>query len=547
MPTHLRCVILAAVSSTDQVRDLGGDEKESIPYQIRRGREVIESREGWTEITEPLVVPGISRSLNWLHEAFENIEAYRQLRDLVDARKIDVVVCRAYDRLARTSVLQQQISAWLRENRVQIFAYEMPVQVQDPRTWQPKSDNTRLVVEAIAGIQSESYLNSLWSYHKFGMEGRTKKGYHPEGTAAYGYKDVVAEDGYGKSKRKRVPHPAEFPVVERIFKMLLDGKTGLYVSRWLNGDVDNPNGLRAPIPTQRGKFWTTTTLIGLARNPFYAGKTFRGRFENWKEGNAWRRRTRPTPEILVDGVHQAAVSWDDWQRVQALLTERGKAAPRLRRRDYLWSGIAVCGYCVDRGDTRNSMRRCQDHQTNLDGLVRHYNYLICSRYSYTAGRECQRNTMKVSDFTDAVFNWIETVSNAPELLEQANSRSIDDPRVQMAADLARVRAALARSIDEERQWDRAYRQQVISLEKFAEGLHDLQETRQRLELEEASLVTALSAASVADLRRERRSIALRELREHLASNPHDPDVIPLVHAVIAQVQIRDGDLVFLAV
>src|SRR5579883_2048664 len=103
---RFRVVILAGVSDPQQVRDANGEDKDSIPSQIRRCRELIACR-GWTEVAEPLIVPGQSRSLNWLHEAIEQIDAYRKLRALVDGGLIDLVVCRHYDRLARTAALQQ--------------------------------------------------------------------------------------------------------------------------------------------------------------------------------------------------------------------------------------------------------------------------------------------------------------------------------------------------------------------------------------------------------------------------------------------------------
>jgi DNA invertase Pin-like site-specific DNA recombinase len=537
-----RCVILAAVSSTAQVADLAGDEKESIPYQLRRGREIIEAR-GWSEVAEPLVIPGQSRSLNWLHEALEQIDAYRQLRDLADARRIDLVICRNYDRLARTSTLQQQVSAYLKERGVQIYALEMPVEPHDPRSWRPRSDSTRLWVEAIAGAQSESYVNQLSNFHRFGMEGRTKKGWHAEGTPVYGYRDIVTPDGYGKIPKKRVPDPETFPVAQRIFRMLLDGKTGVYVMRWLNGIADNPGGTRAPIPSARGGLWSTQAVVSLARNPFYAGKVARYRFTLSQDGRRRRKSTREQPGLLVDGVHEPAILWEEWLRVQEILTARGKVAPRLRRRDYLWSGLAVCGYCLDRGEAAPSMRYCHDKQANLDGRVRHYEYLVCSHYSVSSGTYCQRNYIPIDAFCTAVKEWLHAVLSDPRLIERAAAGDEDDPHQPIRADLARVDEAIARLSGEERRWDQAYRQGVISLERYGQGLQDMQQQRQRAELERATLASALERASSAELRRAQRDRALADLRS-IEIDPADPAVVRLIHQVLAQIQIRSRILTF---
>jgi DNA invertase Pin-like site-specific DNA recombinase len=536
--TTFRAVILAAVSDPKQVRSSDGDDKESIPSQIAKARATIESR-GWTEVAEALVVPGQSRSLNWLHEAIEQIPAYRKLRELADANLIDLVVVRSYDRLARTSTLQGQVSAYLKERGIQIFALEMSVEPQDPATWRPRSDSSRVWIEAIAGAQSESALNLLSNYHRFGMEGRTRKGQHAEGIAPYGYQDILDPTGYGKVPKRRVPDPERFPIVQRIFRMILDGKTSVYVCRWLNGDVDNPGGARSPIPTMRGSIWTPTTIASMLRNPVYGGKVSRYRSSiNGKHTNS----VNTVPSILVDGLHEPAVNWEEWQRANDLMTERGRFTPRLRRRDYLSSGLAVCGFCLDRGDP-HAMRRCFDHQVNQDGRTRDYNYLICMRYSTSAGKLCERNKINTNDFCAAVVGWIRAAIADPRVIASAAAAETADPRAQLLSDLERVRLGLSGLAGEERRWDDAYRKGVLSIERFGQGLAELQERRQRADLELATLTTSLAGLTSAELQRARRDAALANLAS-MELDAQDGAVVAAIHQVLAQVQVRSGQLAF---
>jgi len=537
-----RVVILAAVSSAAQLHSADGDEKESIPYQIRKAREVIAAR-SWTEVAEPLVIPGQSRSINWLHEALESIPAYRQLRELVDAGQVDLVVVRNYDRLARTSTLQTQVSAYLKERGAQIYALEMSVEPQDPATWRPRSDSTRVWVEAIAGAQSESYVNALSNFHRFGMEGRTRRGQHAEGIAPYGYQDVLAADGYGKIPKKRVPDPERFPVAQRIFRMIAGGKTSVYIARWLNGDVDNPGNVRPPIPTLKGSIWTPPTIVQMIRNPVYGGKVARYRFSRTRDGKQ-RKNARGTPPILVDGLHEAAVSWDEWQRANAILTERAQFVPRLRRRDYLWSGLAVCGLCLDRGEV-HSMRRCYDHQVSQSGHVREYNYLICSRYSTSNGKVCERNMITVADFTANVVAWLQAALDDPRMLASTALDESSDPRTAILADVDRARASLAALAGEERRWDEAYRQGAISLDRFGRGVSELGERRQRAELDLSTLTSVLAGSTSAEIQRVRRVEALGNLRT-MELDGASPEVVALIHQVLAQVQIRGRELNFVA-
>lgn len=95
MPRELRCVVFAAVSSKPQATD----DKDSIPNQIERARALIERR-GWVEVRDPLVVPGHTRSISWLHEARDEMPAFAELMDLAQSGEVDLVVVRDYDRLS---------------------------------------------------------------------------------------------------------------------------------------------------------------------------------------------------------------------------------------------------------------------------------------------------------------------------------------------------------------------------------------------------------------------------------------------------------------
>jgi DNA invertase Pin-like site-specific DNA recombinase len=127
MTYPFRCVVFAAVSSRPQA----ADDKDSIPSQIERARNVIEQR-GWKETHEPLIVPGQSRNIDFLHEAIEEIPPIADLVNLARHGGIDLVVIRDYDRLARTRALLTQLTTYLSRCRVQSYALDKPVEPVHP-------------------------------------------------------------------------------------------------------------------------------------------------------------------------------------------------------------------------------------------------------------------------------------------------------------------------------------------------------------------------------------------------------------------------------
>jgi len=175
----LRCIVWAAVSTPDQAKD----EKESIPAQIEQARKTIQER-GWYEVAEPLVVPGHSRYINWLDQAVAEIPQMKELVELAEANKVDLVVVRDWDRLARTDSLRVQISTRLREQGVQVYSLNQPV---EPSDHPGKVTDTALIVEGMAGILAEIENRLRARRWATGMLGRIKRGSWPWTVPPYGY------------------------------------------------------------------------------------------------------------------------------------------------------------------------------------------------------------------------------------------------------------------------------------------------------------------------------------------------------------------------
>jgi len=165
-----RCVIFAAVSSRPQT------ERESIPSQIANARALI-ARRNWEETIEPLIVPGVSRNIDFLYpEAVSEIPAIEQLIELARTNTIDLVIVRDYDRLARTRTLLTQISAYLNRCQVQIYAINKPVEplalAELNRVGQASMASA--TVEALAGLTAQQEVERIRERRRFGMDGQSR-------------------------------------------------------------------------------------------------------------------------------------------------------------------------------------------------------------------------------------------------------------------------------------------------------------------------------------------------------------------------------------
>ena len=139
-----------------------------------------------------------------------------------------------------------------------------------------------------------------------------------------------------------------------IFRTMLEKRTAPQVLRLLKDQE-----LRIP---RRDHFddiqWrqpTTTQIINILRNPAYAGAFAYGRTRTRHENGVPTKRRDMIPadqwKAFVKGKYPAYVSWEDFERIGAMLDDnRSEYRRRMSRgvpRDgkVLLQGIAYCGYC----------------------------------------------------------------------------------------------------------------------------------------------------------------------------------------------------------
>ena len=93
----MRWVSWAAVSSLPQAK------KVSIDDQLAENRQHAERHDG--QVVAELVVPGESRSIVLFEDACRRIDAYAELKRLIDGRAFDVLVYLDRSRLGRKASL----------------------------------------------------------------------------------------------------------------------------------------------------------------------------------------------------------------------------------------------------------------------------------------------------------------------------------------------------------------------------------------------------------------------------------------------------------
>jgi DNA invertase Pin-like site-specific DNA recombinase len=263
--------------------------------------------------------------------------AFQQLQVDAEARRFDVIIVEALDRLSRkladVAELNDRLTFWgIRLHSVQT------------------GEVTTMHI-AFLGAQAQMQLKDLAEKTKRGQLGRALKGKIPGGKA-YGY-DVLPATAEGAGERKI--NPAEATVVQGIFQLFAAGVSPREIAKRLNArDVPGPDGRPWGDTTIRGQAERGT---GILNNALYAGRIEWNRCSYVKDPRTGKRVPRPNPKErweIVPRLDLQIVSDELWDTVKARQAEvritmtrdaDGSALNRAHRRKYLLSGLLECGVC----------------------------------------------------------------------------------------------------------------------------------------------------------------------------------------------------------
>lgn len=131
-----------------------------------------------------------------------------------------------------------------------------------------------------------------------------------------------------------------------------------------------------PVPDEAD--WNTASVLGILRNPRYAGYSTYTPTEKLKEGN--RRKTwhaqimRDKHNEPVEGTWEPIVSTDLWWAVQEKLNDPARVTNRKGTdRKHLGAGIFLCGVCGKPVRSHGKAYRCEGHimrsRAQIDAFV----------------------------------------------------------------------------------------------------------------------------------------------------------------------------------
>lgn len=192
--------------------------------------------------------------------------------------------------------------------------------------------------------------------------------------------------GYDIIDKKYVINPVNAPIVEKIFIDFLNGKGFRAIANELN---------RLGIKTTRGNDWENRTVEYVLRNPVYIGKI------RWNPKRRTRRNYDDKDIMIVDGVHQAIIDTDIFDKVQKKLDEqKAKYRPYITERknskEYMLKGLVKCSSCgASLSMANDNALQCVKYSHGKCSVSHHININKLN----TAVIEAINDTLKSGNFT----------------------------------------------------------------------------------------------------------------------------------------------------
>lgn len=191
--------------------------------------------------------------------------------------------------------------------------------------------------------------------------------------------------GYDIIDKKYEINPVNAPIVERIFYAFLNGKGFRAIANELNS---------LGIKTTRGNNWENRTVEYILRNPVYIGKI------RWNPKRRTRRNYDDKDIMIVDGVHQAIIDTEVFEKVQKKLDEqKDKYRPYITERknskEYMLKGLVKCSACgASLSMADNKALQCVKYAHGKCSVSHHINLNKLN----TAVIEAINDTLKSGDF-----------------------------------------------------------------------------------------------------------------------------------------------------
>lgn len=303
------------------------------------------------------------------------------------------------------------------------------------------------LVVALKNLMNQVYSKDISRKSGSVLREKIRRGEFIGGYASYGYiKDP-------KDKHRIIVEPEAAAVVKEIFQRKLSGSSNTAIVRWLNDSgilspccYRHQKGILIDQRYAQPKPWRVQTVKQILQSQVYLGHMVQGRRRSEFYAGIPDRLLPPEEWIIVKNTHEAIISQEDFDAVQAICAEKKRAYhARLGVYDHLGKSENILRGLVRCGDCGRPMIRYK--QVYRGKSVAYY--YMCPNYASMLERSgCSYKFLREEVLLDAlsqlISKEIEQAVDAVELARRLSSGT-EGQIAGRAAELRRLNLELERT------------------------------------------------------------------------------------------------------
>lgn len=299
-------------------------------------------------------------------------------------KQFDMVISWKINRLSRKLADAIKIVDILEKYGITYRSYSEPFETDTP------AGKMQFQMMALIG---EFERSTIAQNVKMGMCAKARAGEWCGGLPPLGYKWVPMEgtENSARRKSKLAIDENEAKTVRYIFELYASGKGYKAIAGRIN---------REGYKTKLGNEFSVAQLRTILMNPVYIGKVRFNVRRDWSE----KRRHNINPEpIIADGIHEAIIEEELWNRVQMLINQKSGKPSRIYDGEYPLTGILRCPECGA------GMVLSRTTNTLKDGTKKRITYYACGEWKNKGSSVCHSNMIRVEKANAVVFRELEKV------------------------------------------------------------------------------------------------------------------------------------------
>ncbi len=394
--------------------------------------------------------------------------AFQKLIKDIEAGLINCVLVKDLSRFGRDYIeAGRYLERWFPEHNVRFIAINDQID-----TLQATYD----MMMPLKNIFNSQYAKDIAGKVKSAFNAKQSRGEFVGAFASYGY------DKDPQDNNRLVIDPVAADVVRRVFSMFESGSGKIRIAKILNEEaVPCPSEYKRMLGLryhngqrlEGTKYWTYATIHRMLQNEMYIGNMTQAHAER-KQMHGRAKQKAKEDWIVVKGTHEAIISQDQWDRVQALLNRNAKTLA-FEENVNPFAGYLKCADC----GRSMAKTRWNDKEFFSCGSYKRYGPTACTRHYIP------RNILE-QVLLDDLNSIIASVTNLRDLAEKGTAHTTKSTRPH--SELDKMKAALARVQRMKQGIYEDYKEELLTRDEYMRYRkdYDAQEKSLTQQLERAS-------------------------------------------------------------